>query len=495
MVQFLFPSPEIAFPVDVTRRGPRPMPLCISAIIHGAVIAWALLGTPPLASLTEEKASYPEITPAEEKKIVWYHLHELPLIDPAQQIGQSSEPRGQEKRNDVIIRTLPERKPGDQLVLRPDVKVPLEQAAPAPNLVSVAATVEIKLPAKTFPPPPPPASLQIRHPDLSTPPQIETAPIQTNGDPLREAMGAMPRVTKKFVPPVAPPKVEGRVTLAEIPAPPLDEKRAGVPESGLTKLLQEQRQPRKPFVTPPPQPQSGKGQTLISVPEMDATLGGTINAAILNANPSLEAISALPQGIRSIEMSQAPLTGEAAFRGAPTMSGSGLIVQPQRQAGATSPPYRIEYEETQVAAIRSTFSAPLRPSSRTIPQNIESRFRGRVVYSMIIPMPKLPIYAGDWIAWFAERDPKPGSLPQMRAPLPVRKLMPVTQKPVHVAGRIQLAATILKTGHVDSVEWYSNGSPPLNSAAIADLQSWQFLPALREGEAVDVEIIIEIPFR
>src|SRR5436190_18437479 len=90
--------------------------------------------------------------------------------------------------------------------------------------------------------------------------------------------------------------------------------------------------------------------------------------------------------------------------------------------GARIDPGHPVFEETRVGAARSTLSVPLRPSSRTLPAWIESRFRGQIVYTMIIPAPRLPMYQGDWILWFAEGEPQPGSAPQMRAPLPFRKL-------------------------------------------------------------------------
>jgi TonB family protein len=114
---------------------------------------------------------------------------------------------------------------------------------------------------------------------------------------------------------------------------------------------------------------------------------------------------------------------------------------------------------------------------------------------MIIPMPRMPMYNGDWILWFAERDPKPGATPQVRAPLPVRKVEPLAQpQQPHPAGRVRLAATILKSGRPDSVSVIGEVTGA-NQTAIRDFQNWQFLPAWRGGESVDVDIVIEIAFQ
>ncbi len=53
----------------------------------------------------------------------------------------------------------------------------------------------------------------------------------------------------------------------------------------------------------------------------------------------------------------------------------------------------------------TTLSVPLRPASRTIPREIDARFQGRLVYTMVVPIENLPDYSGDWILWFAEQQP------------------------------------------------------------------------------------------
>jgi hypothetical protein len=149
-----------------------------------------------------------------------------------------------------------------------------------------------------------------------------------------------------------------------------------------------------------------------------------------------------------------------------------------------------------IAPLEHTLSAPLSPSSRNIPRYIEARFRGRVIYTMLLPMKGLPGYTGDWTIWFAERKPIDGgsSAAPMRAPLPIRK--PIRMDGVTRVGSsaiIQLSATLDKTGKIGSVALV-DGSGPASAAAIDDLESWEFLPALRNREPVDVDLVIEIPF-
>jgi hypothetical protein len=144
----------------------------------------------------------------------------------------------------------------------------------------------------------------------------------------------------------------------------------------------------------------------------------------------------------------------------------------------------------------TTLSVPLRPASRTIPRQIDARFQGRFVYTMVVPIENLPDYSGDWILWFAEQEQKPGNSPLMRAPIPLRKVEPVeTVLPgARTEFRIQIAAVIRKDGKIDGISLLRNTGPTFAQAVIQDLASWEFKPATRDGTPVDVDVILEIPF-
>jgi hypothetical protein len=115
---------------------------------------------------------------------------------------------------------------------------------------------------------------------------------------------------------------------------------------------------------------------------------------------------------------------------------------------------------------------------------------------MLLPMKGLPGYAGDWTIWFAERDQLEGagSGAPMRAPLPVRKPIRADAASREISpGTIQLSAIMNKFGKLDSVAVIA-GSSSAADAAIEDLEAWEFLPALRNLQAVDIDLIVEIPF-
>jgi hypothetical protein len=115
---------------------------------------------------------------------------------------------------------------------------------------------------------------------------------------------------------------------------------------------------------------------------------------------------------------------------------------------------------------------------------------------MVIPIENLPAYAGDWIIWFAEKEPKEGEKPLMRAPLPFRKLEPLDQIAAGnpVGERVQIMGFLQKDGKLEAVTAIAKAGPVVEQAAIRDVISWEFKPATRNGTPVAVEVVIEISF-
>ncbi len=504
-VRLIFPYR--AAPVDgLGRNGPSGSALCCSGVVHCMIIGWVIGGN-SLATLGSPPPTiYAQVIAPHEKKIVWYHLQEVPAIAPTKRIGTAPVAQGREKRNDVLISVAAEAKPGKQLVWRPDVEKELEEEAPSPNLVAVEAKQQAGKIKKSFTPPPPPQR-EMRNLALDAPPEVQASQLAVPNMPNAIRAASKP-ILKPFLPPSNFPAAHLiDPDLTDQPPPPVGAQPTGAENlhsAALEDILRSsgKQQPRRAFVPPSSAKRPGDGAGPVGLPEPEVPSGGAITAVVLSASGFQKLMGAIPEGIRPAEISGAPIRGQTASgAGSPgSLQMPGVAVQPGNNQGSP-PPGRIEsgravYEETRVAAARSTLSVPLRPSSRSIPQWIESRFQGRVVYTMIIPMPRMPMYNGDWILWFAEREPKPGATPQVRAPLPVRKVEPLAQPPQpHPAGRVRLAATILKSGRPDSVSVIGDGATSANQTAIRDFQNWQFLPAWRGGESVDVDIVIEIAFQ
>lgn len=84
----------------------------------------------------------------------------------------------------------------------------------------------------------------------------------------------------------------------------------------------------------------------------------------------------------------------------------------------------------------------------------------------------------------------------MRAPMPARKIEKAAEAANggRLEGRVQLAAIVRKDGHLEGISVIKSFDPRINQSAVEDLQKWEFTPASRESGAIDVEIVIEIPY-
>ena len=258
----------------------------------------------------------------------------------------------------------------------------------------------------------------------------------------------------------------------------------------------------KEFV--PPQLQSNakkapSAPTMVAVPDAPVVAPGgsngnnDVNALVLSLLPG----RGVPPPGHSDASSGPPGNGQPGPSQGQGIKIAGVTVRPEPPKEVKPEPESLPFVATSVAPLQNTLSAPLPPSSRTIPRSIESRFHGRVVYTVVVPMRKVPGYAEDWTIWFTPHQSADGvtsSATQMRPPLPIRKfLVRKADDTTFPQGRVQFFALIDKLGRVDSIT-IGGDSTPATDAAIADLKSWQFVPALRNREAVDVDVIVEFSY-
>jgi len=131
----------------------------------------------------------------------------------------------------------------------------------------------------------------------------------------------------------------------------------------------------------------------------------------------------------------------------------------------------------------------------------EQIFESKKVYKMQIDMPNLNSATGSWILNFTEMrtDPSAPRLPStdLNAPTPVRKVdpkYPPTLINEHVEGEVVLYAVIRRDGSVDSIQLVHGLDEELDKNAMNALSQWKFRPATRQGEPVDLEAIVHIPF-
>jgi TonB family protein len=168
-------------------------------------------------------------------------------------------------------------------------------------------------------------------------------------------------------------------------------------------------------------------------------------------------------------------------------------------------PFSATSRENLMAAARAVAPAkgplPPEPLASRVSQAPDTRFSGRAVYSMAIQMPNITSYSGSWLVWFAERNVVPlgpgAPTPVLRAPVPLRKVDPkyiASAAAERVEGRVRLFGVITKDGHVASISVVQHLDDRLDASASEALAKWEFTPAQRNGVAVDVEAVFEIPF-
>jgi TonB family protein len=126
------------------------------------------------------------------------------------------------------------------------------------------------------------------------------------------------------------------------------------------------------------------------------------------------------------------------------------------------------------------------------------------VYTLHVNMPNLTSASGSWVLNFAELDEAelPGSArpgpSDLAGPVPLRKVdpkYPPELRTSHVDGEVILYAIIRKDGSVDSIQLVHSVDPQLDANAMEALAQWKFSPAAKQGQPVDLEAVVHIPFR
>ena len=130
----------------------------------------------------------------------------------------------------------------------------------------------------------------------------------------------------------------------------------------------------------------------------------------------------------------------------------------------------------------------------------EQVFASKKMYTLLVNMPNLNSATGSWILNFSELRSGPGqhvAATDLAGPVPVKKSdpkYPPTLINERVEGEVVLYAVIRADGSVDSVQLVRGIDEQLDANAMAALSQWKFRPASRQGEPVDLEAIVHIPF-
>jgi len=141
----------------------------------------------------------------------------------------------------------------------------------------------------------------------------------------------------------------------------------------------------------------------------------------------------------------------------------------------------------------------LSPGSR-----LSSAAGGRRIYTIYINMPNLTSQSGSWVLRFAELGDETSlagggaAEAPVAAPIALKKVdprYPAAARQTGIEGTVLLYGIIRADGSVENVQVVRGLHALLDESAVDAFQRWRFQPAQKNGSAVTLEVVVEIPFR
>ncbi|MGA1999985.1 MAG: TonB family protein [Terriglobales bacterium] len=187
---------------------------------------------------------------------------------------------------------------------------------------------------------------------------------------------------------------------------------------------------------------------------------------------------------------------------APSQPTSGAVAQGDPLAALMSNPNAPKQPTTTVAKLERRRMADVgrarsSPATLNAPSKIEEKvFGAKRYYSMTLNMPNLASAGGSWIIRFAELNESTvkGEVTAPQAMVKVDPAYPAELMRDRVEGTVTLYAVIRKDGTVGEVRVLHGVEERLDESARVALSRWKFHPATKNGSAVDLETVVQIPF-
>ena len=124
-------------------------------------------------------------------------------------------------------------------------------------------------------------------------------------------------------------------------------------------------------------------------------------------------------------------------------------------------------------------------------------FGTKKYYSLILNMPNLTSASGSWVVRFAELQESDNKVP-IAAPVAMSKFDPAYPADAlrdNAEGIVKLYAIIHTDGTVSGIKLLNGVDPRLDEAAERALSRWVFRPGMKNGDPVELEAVVLIPFR
>jgi protein TonB len=165
-----------------------------------------------------------------------------------------------------------------------------------------------------------------------------------------------------------------------------------------------------------------------------------------------------------------------------------------------------------MAAARADISRPRIASRPASPETLHpepgsvdaSVFGRKDYYALTVNMPNLTSASGSWEIHFAELQTKTASAgasheaAQLQKPVPVHKVdpgYPADLMREEIEGTVVLYAVIHADGSVGQIRLLNGVDRRLDASAATAMAKWRFQPALRNGQAIELEAVVKVPFR
>lgn len=509
---------------DRIRTSPTGAAVALSLFLHCLVLAivvgFSKWPAPDLDATARQQRRLLAEARKRPNAIIWFRpRRKLPNISPSE-----AKPKTRSQNsNSLYLRVNPPDAPHRDQYIR--VREPLikdQKVLPSPNVVmyEVVAPAPQRQPARLFVPPadqiPKPQAPKLDEPD------IQLRELHNDADAIPGSLRDARRPPgKKFTAPTDQPNRQGRqVTLDEPQGLPQTASSMSSPKLPVDSGLLNGAKPQgRRFV--PPSSLSGKGDGAgggagraaaprVEEPEVGSRAlppgaPGPITAIILSASPPPDGRLIRPEGNRPAQVNAGveggPGRGTGAGSGPADLVVPGLTVRGGGNSGSGSSaerPTTAPATPDTRAAYRPrldtpTVSIPQRPNARLVPPPVESAFRSRTVYSALISR---PAGLGDWIIWFSElQAAPPGSRSIMRPPKVEAGISNLSNASLPASAKCWIRARLNVQGHLTALEVVQgiSGEKALELAAL--LEKWLWIPAIRNNEAVEVEVMVEADLR
>ena len=483
-------------------------------VIYGMSVTWA------------QRAPLPTRSPFDNSKITYSAVSEyLPEIDTGSVAAPAVKPRkGEPKYAKQRIISLPPAPDNFRQTIVTPSHIKLPNDVPLPNLVAwtpIPSAVpeaaltqtpsQLKLPAMTpdvIAPPPAIESAKSRNRLLNIPePAVIEPPVSSSA--AARPLGAMN--VARLDPTVAAPALPVAPQRAVMANP------ASSANGGQNAAVQ-----------PPPNVAGiGNGQRavgqLIALGLDPAAVNGPINVP----NGSRQGqFAATPEGNANApgtpEIKGGGTNGGGNGHGTNGGGGSGTAVGPPGISvgpGPSKPTSGVVAQGDPLAALMSNPNTPkqpttvarlerprmadigraerMSPATPNAPSKIEEKVFGvKRYYSMTLNMPNLASAGGSWIMRFAELNETTvkGEVTAPQAMVKVDPAYPPELMRDRVEGTVMLYAVIRKDGTVGEVKVLRGVEDKLDESARVALAKWKFHPGTKNGSAVDLETVVQIPF-